>query len=217
MIRRESFIRLHASGRLIAMIIVGVAAALVTGFAGAWRYTPLIGWDASALTFTVTVWMAVAKMDAASTATHTNREDPGRAVTDLIVLIAAIASLAAVGAILAESHQDSQLEQSVVAGLALLSVALSWSTVHTLFGLRYARLYYLGEPGGLDFNQDERPRYLDFAYVAFTIGMTFQISDTAVRTGVIRATVLRHALLSYLFGAVVLAATINLVVGIATT
>jgi uncharacterized membrane protein len=67
----------------------------------------------------------------------------------------------------------------------------------------------------VDFNQDDPPRYADFAYLAFTIGMTFQVSDTDLKTTEIRATALRHALLSYLFGSVILAATINLIAGLA--
>ena len=79
---------------------------------------------------------------------------------------------------------------------------------------RYARLYHLGPNGGIDFNQHAPPRYSDFAYLAFTIGMTFQVSDTNLQTAEIRATALRHALLSYLLGAVILATTINLVSGL---
>lgn len=67
-----------------------------------------------------------------------------------------------------------------------------------------------------NFNQNISPRYLDFAYLAFTLGMTFQVSDTDLETTAIRATALRHALLSYLFGAVILAATINLIAGLGT-
>jgi len=44
--------------------------------------------------------------------------------------------------------------------------------------------------------------------------MTFQVSDTDLQTGSIRATALRRALLSYLFGAVILATTINLISGL---
>jgi len=61
--------------------------------------------------------------------------------------------------------------------------------------------------------QIERRRtdYLDFAYTAFTVGMTFQVSDTAITQRAMRRTVLRHALLSFLFGAVILATTVNIV------
>jgi len=91
---------------------------------------------------------------------------------------------------------------------------LSWAVVHTVYTLRYAAAYY-GEPaGGIGFNGGEPPSYRDFAYLAFTIGMTFQVSDTALQTTALRRTALRHALLSYLFGTGILAVTINLVAGL---
>jgi uncharacterized membrane protein len=95
------------------------------------------------------------------------------------------------------------------------AVVLSWGMVHTVFTARYARLYYTGTDGGIDFNSYDPPGYADFAYVAFTIGMTFQVSDTDLQTKAMRRTALRHALLSYLCGAVVIAVTINLLAGLA--
>jgi uncharacterized membrane protein len=44
--------------------------------------------------------------------------------------------------------------------------------------LRYARPYYAPPVAGIGFQDDELPVYADFGYVAFTIGMTFQVSDT---------------------------------------
>lgn len=46
------------------------------------------------------------------------------------------------------------------------------------------------------------------------IGMTFQVSDTNLKTTNIRRTALRHALLSYAFGTLIIATTINLVAGL---
>jgi uncharacterized membrane protein len=100
--------------------------------------------------------------------------------------------------------------------MKIVGVVLSWFTIHTLFTVRYARLYYTGDGGGVNFHQDAQPDYLDFAYLAFTIGMTFQVSDTDLQSLRMRHTALRHALLSYLFGAVILATTINLVAGLGT-
>lgn len=93
-------------------------------------------------------------------------------------------------------------------------MAVSWLTVHTIFTLRYALLYYTEPEGGVDFNQQDRPTYRDFAYVAMTIGMTFQVSDTNLKSTEVRSTALRHALLSYLFGSIILAAAVNLVAGL---
>jgi uncharacterized membrane protein len=58
------------------------------------------------------------------------------------------------------------------------------------------------------------PTYKDFAYMAFTVGMTFQVSDTDIHSPQIRHTVLRHGLLSYLFGSLILAAAVNIIAGL---
>jgi uncharacterized membrane protein len=76
--------------------------------------------------------------------------------------------------------------------------------------LRYARLYYVHD-GGIDFHADAPPDFRDFLYVALTIGMTFQVSDTDLNAKAIRMTATRHALLSYLFGVVVISTTINVI------
>jgi uncharacterized membrane protein len=86
-------------------------------------------------------------------------------------------------------------------------------SVHAVFTLRYAHLYY-SEGGGIDFNDDADPDYHDFAYLALTIGMTFQVSDTNLTTKAIRRTATRHALVSYLFGAIIIAMVINVVAGL---
>lgn len=49
----------------------------------------------------------------------------------------------------------------------------------------------------MDFKEDDPPEYSDLAYLAFTIGMTYQVSDTNLVTRQFRTTALRHALLSY--------------------
>jgi uncharacterized membrane protein len=198
------------------MFAAGAVAALIVGLSGAWPYAPLAGWDTAALVFSVSVWIAViGRMSSAQTAAHATREDPGKAATDVIVPTAAVASLAAVGFLLVRATSSKGSTQDLLAGAGVASVALSWFAVHTLFTLRYARLYYSGAVGGVDFNQKVPPRYLDFAYLSFTIGMTFQVSDTDLTNRGIRRTALRHALLSYVFGTVIIAITINVIAGLA--
>jgi uncharacterized membrane protein len=82
--------------------------------------------------------------------------------------------------------------------------------LHTLFTLRYAQLFYAGHDGGIDFNEDYMPDYADFANLAFTIGVTFQIPGKDLATKVVRQTALRHALMSYLFGAIIVGLVIDL-------
>jgi len=198
-------------------LFVGLVVAIVTVVAGAAKYAPAVGWDGAAITLLVWTWLTIWPMNADEASAHATREDPGRAASDVLLLSAAVASLAAVGFFLLQASSAKPPTQDILAALGVGTVALSWFVVHTVFTLRYAMLYYTGPDGGVDFNQSAAPRYGDFAYLAFTIGMTFQVSDTDLQTPTIRATALRHALLSYLFGAVILATTINLVAGLGTS
>jgi uncharacterized membrane protein len=129
----------------------------------------------------------------------------------LVLVSASVASLVGVGFDLVKAHQLSGTGRIILTATGLATVVLSWAVVHTVFALRYAHEYYTAPVGGIDFKNDARPDYQDFAYVAFTVGMTFQVSDTDIQKRIIRRTILRHALLSYLFGAVILAVTINVV------
>jgi uncharacterized membrane protein len=202
--------------RFVAMMVAGLSAAAAAGAAGLWVQAPAAGWATASLVYVAWVWLAVGRMDPAETKAHAVAEDPSRATTDLLILAANVASLAAVAVVVVYSHRRDDATQVGGAALVLASVALSWMLVQTLFTLRYAAHYYGGEKdGGVSFNQDEPPQYTDFAYLATRIGMTYQVSDTNLETPLIRREALKHSLLSYLFGTVILAATINLVLGLA--
>ncbi|GAA2374497.1 DUF1345 domain-containing protein [Dactylosporangium salmoneum] len=192
---------------------LGLIAAFAIGPAFGWPYAPVAGWSVAVLVYAGHTWLVIGRMSAHETAAHATREDPGRRVTDLVVVLASLASLAGVLYVLAAGASKG-VGADVSAALGIADVVASWLLLHTVFTLRYAELYYTGTPGGVSFNQDEDPSYADFAYLAFTLGMTYQVSDTNLQTRAIRATALRHSLLSYLFGAIILATTINLVAGL---
>jgi len=154
---------------------------------------PLVGWDLATLTYLAWTWSTVWPLDAEHTARQTVREDPGRATANALLLTAAVVTLLAIGLVLVRAATSSGPAKDRQAGLSLASVVLSWGVVHTVFTLRYARLYYTGTDGGVDVHQDDPPRDGDFAYPGFTIGMTFQVSDTDLTTTEVRVTALRHA------------------------
>jgi uncharacterized membrane protein len=209
--------RLHvrrSSTRLVVMFALGVTAALLTGWGDGWALAPIVGWAVACIVYVGWVWLVVAPMDAQATASHATQEDPSRPVADLLVLLASLASLGAVVFLLVATRSTQGAEAAWLALVAVLSVGLSWTLLHTVYTLRYASLYYAGADGGVEFNQSDPPRYGDFAYLAFTLGMTYQVSDTNLGTHQIRMTALRHAALSYLFGTVILASMINLVAGL---
>jgi uncharacterized membrane protein len=158
------------------------------------------------------VWITVGGFRPDETRALATREDSGRVASSLLLLGASVASLVGTAFALVKASQAHTAGRVALTVIGLLTVALSWVVVHTVFTLRYAHEYYTPPAGGIDFKSDgEEPDYQDFAYVAFTVGMTFQVSDTDVQARTIRRTVIRHALMAYLFGAVILAVAINLV------
>ena len=203
-----------AATRVGLSVIAGACAGALASLPGSWQIGTLVGWDVAAAVYVAWTWTTIWRRDAAATAHLALREDPGRATADALLLVASVASVLAVGLVITAGRAGGSGARDVRAALTVVSVALSWTVVQTVFTSRYARLYYSHPAGGIDFNQQAPPRFSDFAYLTFTVGMTFQISDTNLETPTLRATVLRHALLSYLLGAVILATTINLVSGL---
>lgn len=200
--------------RVCASAAAGTLGALLTATFGPWWLVPLAFWDAAALVYVAWMWSSIWPLGPAATAARACPEDPGPGWTDVLLLTASLASVLAVGLVLVRASHTGGLAKGLLLGLGIASIVLSWSVVHTVFALRYAKLYYDGEPSGVDFNEDEPPRYSDFAYLALTIGMTFQVSDTDLQSTPIRRSALRHALLSYVFGALIVSLTINLVAGL---
>lgn len=188
-------------------VLAGVGAAVLLGA----EFGPVVGWLVASGLYLAWTWLAIGRMDAATTKRRATREDPTIGASHVILLLASVASLGGVALLLVASDRN---EDFFAALLGVLSVIASWVTVHTVYTLGYAALYYSGTEGGIDFNQQQPPSYSDFAYVGFTLGMTYQVSDTTISDSAIRAMVLRQALISYLLGAIVIATTVNLVISI---
>jgi uncharacterized membrane protein len=197
---------------VVAAGIVGVVVGATSSLLVAWQAAPLIGWSSAACVYLGWVWLTISRLDSAATSRLATREDPSVPVADLVILVAGLASLGAMGLVLVKAAGSHGTTKASLIALGVLSVALSWASVHTVFTLRYARAFYgPGKGEGIDFHNDEPPDYGDFAYVAFTIGLTFQVSDTDINSKHIRRLALRHALLSFLFGAIIVGLTINVV------
>jgi uncharacterized membrane protein len=197
--------------RVVVGATVGIAAAIVARVAGAsWAVTALCASDFAELVFIVWVWITVAGADAGSTARLARAEDASRVAAEGVLIGAGAASLIAVAFTLVQAGNAHAPARGLLSALAIGSVALAWISIHTVYVLRYARSYYSPPDGGIDFH-GEAPDYLDFAYLALTIGMCFQVSDTDLTGKRIRRCALHHALLSYVFGTVIVAVTVNLI------
>jgi uncharacterized membrane protein len=205
---------ISAKTRIAMVAIVGALVFLAVSTAVSLTIAPLIAWDSAALIFMIWVWSTVWSMDGHLTAKFAVREDPSRGVTDLIMLAASVASLVSVGLVLLRAGHSHGTAQLLQIALGAVSVIISWAVLHTLYTLHYARLYYTEPVGGVDIQGEKQPSYSDFAYLAFTLGMTFQVSDTGFKNQQFRKMAFKHALLSYLFGTIIVATTINLIAGL---
>ncbi len=199
-----------AAAHLVGAGIAGIAVGTATVLLASWGTGLLAAWAAAAGTFLLMTWPRLWAMTAAESAASAQREDPGVAVRD--VLLPAVAGISMVAVAIAIVPSGRADWPTILLGI--VSVALSWLVFHTIFTLRYARAYYSPPTGGIDFNSDADPDYRDFAYFAFTIGMTFQVSDTAVSDRDIRASVLRQGLVSFVFLTIIIAISINVIAGL---
>jgi uncharacterized membrane protein len=214
------FLRAHSGrARVLVAAAIGALAAFVVAWFAPWQLTVLVGWDVMALAVIVSVWAVVGPFSPEETEQFALAEDDTRAGTHLLLLGAALSSLVGVVLAFLKANEGVHSHELLLEGFGVFTIACSWVLVHTVFALRYAHVYYVPPKGGIDFKSKgaEHPDYLDFAYTAFTVGMTFQVSDTDITQRSMRHEVLGHALMSFLFGAVILATTVNVIAGLLNT
>lgn len=200
-----------ATTRLAVAVAVGVAVYAALEVVAATPLAVLAGIASMAAVFDVLGVAALWPMSGQATRRNARREVFQPVVEELVVVAAAVGSVVGIVLILLLGDPVSR---HVAAAVGLVGVFVTWAMLHLMYATRYAHLYYDEPVGGIDFNNDDPPSYRDFLYFSFNLGMTYQVSDNDVSTTEIRAVALRHCLLSYVFGTVILAATINLVAGI---
>ena len=208
---------MRPNGRLLALGAVGTAAGAILAFVAPWQMALLGGYLVAAVAYVATITRVIVGSDGARTRHVSTREDDSRTMRGAVVMAAGVASLLGALFALHKAKQDvPELQTLLLTALAIGTVVVSWLAINVDFTLRYAHLYYTDPVGGIDFNGVDEPDYRDFAYLAFTIGMTYQVSDTNLLTSRFRRVLLLHALLSYLFGVVIIAAVINVSAGFIT-
>jgi uncharacterized membrane protein len=204
---RPSSAAMRVMYALLGGAVTGSVASLFTPV----QASILLGWDVAVVIYLTWTWAVIWQLDPGITARLAKREDPSTAVAELVVVAAGTAMLVAVGFALVRAGQATGGMKDYLVALGLVSVVLSWTVVHAVYALRYARAYYSEPAGGIEFNEEEPPNYIDFIYFSFTVGMTFQVADTNITSKAVRRMTLHHALLSYVFGAVLLGLVINVV------
>jgi uncharacterized membrane protein len=143
--------------------------------------------------------------------------DEGIVIIVLFTLVAVVLSLWSMFVLLGLQHHPGVARFA----LTIASVVLGWLTLHTIFAIRYAHLYYARategadrqDARGLDFPSTREPTLSDFLYFSFVIGMTAQVSDVQVLTRSLRRLILFHSVVSFFFNTVLLALAINIAAG----
>ncbi len=174
-------------------------------------------WDVAALAVLFLAGALVFRAGPDETHRLAAADDPGRHAINALVIASCAVSLLATAVVLRQARHYAPELRAVFVVLCVVAVASSWCLTQTVYALRYAHLYYHDDHegvGGLEFPGGGRPSYLDFAYLSFTIGMCFQVSDVTISSRQIRRTALGHSLLSFVYNTVILATAINLAVGV---
>jgi uncharacterized membrane protein len=193
---------------------VGLAVGVAAGGIGSPSLAPLAAWCTAGIIALVQVWRRCWPQDPAGTEQLAREESESR-LTDNAVIVACLASVAAMVLALIESHNAGDLTSVLEVVLGVVGTMVAWALVNTVFALKYARMYFLDQRAdGLNFQQEKAPTYSDFAYFAFTIGMSYATSEIEPTDTETRRKALPHALLSYFFGTVLIAVAINLVTNI---
>ncbi|MFF1358369.1 DUF1345 domain-containing protein [Streptomyces sp. NPDC058297] len=208
----SAWLPLSAVHRLGVAVVAGAVVGAIVAVTNNAALGVLSGIAATELVFVLAGWAVLWPMDAKATKANARREDFQPVTDELVIVGVALCGLVATVLLLLLGKSESG---HAAAAVALGGVFMAWAALHLMYATRYAYLYYTAS-GGIDFNNDDPPAYSDFLYFSYNLGMTYQVSDTNVSTSTIRAVVLRHSLLSYVFGTSILATTINLVTGIVT-
>jgi len=200
-----------APAHFILFAVVGVIAVLIAGMVlDEWRRAIMVGFDAAALLFLLTVAPLLRTREGAAIRAHARENDANRAVLLAITFVVLVVLFVAIAT---ETLRHSPEPFTKI--LIVVTLAIAWLFSNTVYALHYAHLAYSNEAKctGLSFPDTAEPLYWDFVYFAFTIGMTFQTSDVTIGDQSIRRIVALHSLAAFAFNIGVLAFTINVLGG----
>jgi uncharacterized membrane protein len=183
----------------------------------------LSGWILGLGSYLVLLGIVIVSADGPMTQQRVSKDEPNRIALMVLTVFASIFGTGIVGVLLTAVGKHSLGHSRLLLVMSVVAVLLAWFYLHTAFGQHYARLYYEakdihgrpfkeGRRSGFHFPGTETPTYLDFFYVAFTLALTYSMSDVNVESELMRRTVLLHSLVSFFFYSTVLAGVLNAIV-----
>lgn len=214
------FEKLHSFPKLLISLSIGIIVYFIIKIEHLDMLThAMVGWDTFSLCMITLNWITFSITTSQQIREQSKVQDSSRTIIFFIILIATFASFLAVLLLLITKHQSTRTE-TIHLIIAITGMVLSWFLIHTIFTLRYAHIFYGDDEdqpethaGGLEFPDDKEPDYFDFAYFAFVLGMTFQVSDVQISSKRLRKIAMWHGLLSFGYNTIMIALTINLIAG----
>jgi uncharacterized membrane protein len=179
----------------------------------------LIAWNAAIVLYLILGARMMMQADNVSIRRRARMTDDGKYAFLGLSILAAIASLAAIIFELAGVKDLSGSDKSLHVALVATTIISSWFFVHLTFTMHYAHEYFADElqtpdptdvRGGLIFPGTKDPRYIDFLYFSYIIGVASQTADVATSSPTMRALALVHGIVSFFFNTTILALTINI-------
>jgi len=214
--RNRLFRHVRARPRLfiavLVAILVGIFLPLSLAREPVTRW--LVAWNAGAGLYVLLAAVMMSRSSSHRMRHRAQLQDDGAIVILALVVVATIASLAAIGGELTVVKEMHGLPKAEHIALAGMTVVTSWAFIQVMFTLHYAHDYYAaachGKPPGLQFPDDGEPDYGDFFYFAAVIGTSGQTADVSFISKPLRRIGSLHCILSYLFNTTVLALLINI-------
>ena len=186
---RSRFFRLvHARPRLFIAVIVGVTIGLLLPSSIARQPVTrwLIAWNVGAGLYVLLAAIMMIRSSSHHMRHRAQLQDDGQRTILALVVVATIASLAAIGGELAVVKDMHGFNKGAHIALAGVTVLTSWAFIQIMFALHYAHDFYAaachGRMPGLQFPDDEHPDYGDFFYFASVIGTSGQTADVSFVT-----------------------------------
>jgi uncharacterized membrane protein len=217
-----------ARSRLYGAVAVGVLAYLAMVFLPglnaviAAALKPALAWDLTAIAYLIPTGAIIRDPDRARMRRRAKAIDIGLWEIVAIVVLAGAFSLFAVAGVLERAKDLQDTERALHLGIGVLTVFLSWFTLHVIYAVHYAHLFYDpaerkgdgGVLGGLEFPGTKEPDYWDFVYFSLVIGMTCQVSDVQVTARHMRHLVTAQGIIAFFYNTVIVALAVNIAAGL---
>ena len=204
-------VRRIAPPRFLMFALVSVVCGAVAATFVAWQHALLIGFDMGSALFLLSLLPLFRQCETADMRKHAAQNDANRV---LLLVITAVVTLVILVAVALELSAKGKPSGAVIL-LVVATLALTWLFTNTVYALHYAHIYYLANPekdgdlGGVDIPDTPEPDYWDFLYFAYTLGMTFQTSDSDIKSRHLRRVATLHCLIAFVFNIGIVAFTIN--------